>query len=64
MPHVPAMRLDNDCVAHSYGQVYKFFRSNPCRWLARVYVQVGYLEVLVAISWVEMSSARLAAEYK
>ncbi|MGH3381549.1 MAG: hypothetical protein ACRDP6_43150 [Actinoallomurus sp.] len=27
-------------------------------------VQVGYLEVLVAISWVEMPSARLATEYK
>jgi hypothetical protein len=27
-------------------------------------VQVGYSEVLVAISWVEMPSTHLAAEYK
>jgi hypothetical protein len=59
-----AVRLDNDCAAYSSGQVHEFFESNPCKWLARAYVQVGYSEVLVAISWVEMPSARLAAEYK
>jgi hypothetical protein len=59
-----AMRFDTDCAAHSYGQVHKFFQSNPCKWLARAYVQVGFSEVLVAISWVEMPSVRLATEYK
>jgi hypothetical protein len=57
-------RLDTDCAAYSYGQVRKFFKSNPCKWLARAYVQLGYSEVLVAISWVEMPTSRLAADYK
>jgi hypothetical protein len=34
------------------------------KWLARAYVQLGYSEVLVAISWVEMPTTRLAADYK
>ena len=59
-----ATRFDTDCAAYSYGGVHKFFKSNPCKWLARAYVQVGYSEVLVAISWVEMPNDRLATEYK
>jgi hypothetical protein len=58
------VRFDTDCAAHSYGQVHKFFKSNPCKWLARAYVQIGDSDVLVAISWVEMASVSLAAEYK
>ena len=32
--------IDNNCVANSYGKVQEFFRSNPCKWLARAYVVV------------------------
>jgi hypothetical protein len=58
------MGFETDCTAHSYGQVREFFKSNPCTWLARAYVQLGYSEVLVAISWVEMPSTRLSRAYK
>ena len=27
-----------NCVAHSYGKVQEFFRSNRCEWLARAYI--------------------------
>ena len=57
-------KFDTDCAAHSYGKVHEFFVANPCKWLARAYVQVGDAEVLVAISWVGMPDKPLAEEYK
>ncbi len=63
-------RLGGDCATYSYGQVQGFFRANPCQWLARAYLAVsrggpgGPGVVLVAISWADMPSARLAGEYK
>jgi hypothetical protein len=59
-----AMSADTDCATHSYGRVHEFFTTHPCRWLARAYVRLGYSEVLVAISWVEMPTVRLAEDYK
>jgi hypothetical protein len=58
------MRADTDCAAYSYGQVHDFFKSNPCKWLARAYVVLGDSEILVAISWVGMPNASLARRYK
>jgi hypothetical protein len=62
---VPA--FDDNCASHSYGRVQDFFRSNPCKWLARAYIVVreGKRDaVLVAISWVDMSTLSLATDYK
>lgn len=60
-------RSETDCAAHSYGQVEAFFRSHPCTWVARAYLAVRDKAqglVLVAISWVDMSSASSAASFK
>lgn len=59
-----ATDFDPDCVKHSYGRVHEYFRSHPCRWLARAYLQLGYSEILVSISWVGFSSASEAEWYK
>jgi hypothetical protein len=62
-----AMESNNNCAAHSYGQVRDYFQSNPCRHLARAYIQVGDIErslILVAISWVEMPTSTSARDYK
>jgi hypothetical protein len=62
-----AMKFETDCAAHSYGRVHKFFQLNPCKSLARAYLQIGEPDqglILVAISWVAMPSASLAEKYK
>jgi len=62
---VPA--FDKNCASRSYGQVQNFFRSNPCKWLARAYIVVRQNKqdvVLVAISWVDMPTPSLAMDYK
>ena len=59
--------FDNNCASHSYGQVQAFFRSHPCRWLARAYIVVRENNqdlALVAISWVDMPTSSSAMEYK
>lgn len=59
--------FDSNCASHAYGQVQNFFRSNPCRWLARTYIIVREHNqglALVAISWVDMPTLPLAMEYK
>jgi hypothetical protein len=59
--------FDNNCASHSYGQVQNFFRSHPCRWLARAYIVVRDHNqglALVAISWVDMPTFSLSMEYK
>lgn len=61
------IRFDKDCADNSYGQVHKFFLSNPCRWVARtslVLDAASHAVALVAISWVEMPSAVQAQQYK
>ena len=62
---VPA--FDDNCESHSYGRVQNFFRSNPCKWLARAYIVVHKAKqgaVLVAISWVDMPTISQAMNYK
>ena len=58
--------IDNNCVANSYGKVQEFFRSNPCKWLARAYVVVqkkgGEGEMLVDWIWVDMHTSAQAEE--
>lgn len=59
--------FDNNCASHSYGQVQKFFRARPCRWLARAYIVVREHNqglALVAISWVDMPTLSSAMDYK
>jgi len=59
--------FDSNCASHSYGKVQDFFRSNPCKWLARAYIVVREHNqglALVAISWVDMPTLSLAMEYK
>jgi hypothetical protein len=57
-------KFDTDCATHSYGLVHEFLAANPCKWLARAYVQIGDSEVLVAISWVGMPNTSSAESYK
>jgi hypothetical protein len=56
---------DDDCAAHSYGDVQSWFRSNPCAALYRSIFEVrdqrGGL-VLVAVAWVDMPSEAQAVE--
>jgi hypothetical protein len=62
-----AVESDSNCGQHSYGQVEEFFKSHPCQWLTRAYMAIydGRTgEVLVALAWVGMPNASLAAEYK
>jgi hypothetical protein len=56
----------DDCVAHSYGEVWEFFREQPCVALHRAWFEVRDGRrgmVLVAVSWVEMPDARSAREF-
>jgi hypothetical protein len=59
--------LGSNCFDNSYGQVHNFFKTHPCKWLARAYLAVGGDGdgvILVAISWVDMRSVSLAQKYK
>ena len=61
------IKFDTNCAQNSYGQVHKFFLSDPCKWLARVSLTLdaaGHPVALVAISWVEMPNAVQADQYK
>jgi hypothetical protein len=62
-----AEEYDASCEQHSYGQVEGFFKSHPCDWVVRAYLAVhdsNLGEALVALSWVVMPNASLAAAYK
>ncbi len=58
---------DDDCVAHSYGQVQRFFREHPCQALYRSLFEVrdrrGGL-VLIAVAWVDMPDATSARAFR
>ncbi len=59
--------FNDDCVSHSYGQMQGFFKSHPCKWLARAYIAVSKDKqnaVLIAISWVDMPTPSSAIDYK
>jgi hypothetical protein len=58
---------DDDCAVQSYGQVRSYFQSNPCKRMARAYIQVGEVGqhlVLVAVSWVAMPTTTSAKDLK
>jgi hypothetical protein len=57
--------VTTDCAAHSYGQVRRFFREQPCTALFRASFRARDRRgtvVLVAIAWVEMPDAGSARE--
>lgn len=61
------VKFDKNCAQNSYGQVRKFFMSDPCNWLARVSLTLdtaGRPVALVAISWVDMPNVIQADQYK
>ena len=53
---------DDDCGAHSYGQVHEFFLRQPCSALYRglFVVRNGPVSVRVAVVWVDMPDATQA----
>ena len=56
-----------DCVAHSYGTVQGFFRSNPCSSLSRAVFELRDRHknvILLALSQVDMPSVAAARSYK
>ena len=55
---------DNDCVAHSYGEVRQFFVSIPARRLYRSLLEVRGGLVLVAVAWVDMPDEANAIKLK
>jgi hypothetical protein len=61
------VEFGSNCAAHSYGQVKKFFRSNPCKSLGRAYIRIGEPDqglILIAVSWVGMPDSSSAEDYK
>jgi hypothetical protein len=64
----PRLELaDDDCAAHSYGEVQRWLVNHPCQALYRSLFEVrdrrGEL-VLVAVAWVDMPTQAQAAEFK
>ncbi|WP_147339481.1 hypothetical protein [Actinomadura spongiicola] len=61
-----SIKFNADCAGKSEGELREYFLSNPCEGLARAYIQIGDARrnlILVAISWVEMSSVASGEEY-
>ena len=61
--HVDA---DDDCAAHSYGQVHAFFVDQPCTALYRGLFEVrdGQVTGMVAVAWVDMPDEAQAREFQ
>ena len=56
---------DDDCAAHSYGQVAGYFADHPCAGLERAWYEVGDdagNTAIVSVAWVEMPGADSATE--
>jgi hypothetical protein len=56
---------DDDCAAHSYGEVQRWLRSNPCTALYRSLLEVADRRgglVLIGVAWVDMPSDAQAVE--
>jgi len=56
---------DDDCAAHSYGQVAGYFADHPCAGLERAWYEVGDDEgntAIVSVAWVEMPGPDSATE--
>jgi len=61
-----ASDADDDCAAHSYGQVREFFVQNPCAALYRALFEVGDgpATALVAVAWVDMPTEAQARDFQ
>jgi hypothetical protein len=56
---------DDDCAAHSYGQVAGYFADHPCAGLERAWYEVGDdagNTAIVSVAWVEMPGPDSATE--
>lgn len=62
-----SVRSASECVAHSYGQVRRFFLRTPCRSLQRALLALDEGDggrVAVSVAWVRMRDARGAARFR
>lgn len=62
-----ARRHDTDCAAHAYGQVRRYLRRVPCRWMDRLLFTVddkGGNTVAIAVAWVRFDTPAKAREFK
>ena len=61
-----AVEGDDDCAAHSYGQVQDFFQQNSCAVLYRALFEVrdGPATALVAVAWVDLPDEARAGQYQ
>ena len=58
---------DDNCAAHSYGQVAGYFADHPCAGLERAWYEVGDdagHTAVVSVAWVEMPGPDSATELK
>jgi hypothetical protein len=57
---------DDDCAAHSYGQVRTLFVRQPCDTVYRALLEVrdGRAAAVVAVAWVDMPDEAQAREYQ
>lgn len=62
-----ARRRDTDCAARSYGQVRRYLRRVPCRWVDRLLFTVddkGGNTIAIAVAWVRFDTPAQAREFK
>lgn len=62
-----SIEFDVNCASKSEQELQDHFLSNPCKGLARAYIQIGDNRrnfILVSISWVEMPTSASAKEYE
>jgi hypothetical protein len=56
---------DDDCAAHSYGEVSDYFTEHPCQHLERAWYELGDDEgnaAVMSVAWVEMPDSEDAAD--
>ena len=60
------VEADDDCAAHSYGDVQDFFEDQPCTALYRGLFEVrdGRAVAVVAVAWVDMPDPDQALEFQ
>ena len=60
-----ARSTDDDCAAHSYGEVRNHFTDHPCRGLERAWYELGDDQgnsAVMSVAWVEMPDAEDSAD--
>ena len=56
---------DEDCAAHSYGEVAGYFADHPCRGLERAWFELADdqdCSAIMSVAWVEMPDAEDTAD--